>query len=80
MKKQASKQTNEPATIRRPGAETKVGGLPLMTIGFNGADDEAPLLKLNEEEEVVAVVLEECEGGGRGRELRHSDEEEETIV
>jgi hypothetical protein len=23
-----------PATIRRPGAETKVGGSPLITIGF----------------------------------------------
>jgi len=39
----------EPATIRRAGAETKVGGSPLMTIGFRASS--LPLEVLNKEEE-----------------------------
>lgn len=47
---------NEPATIRRPGAETKVGGFPQTTIGFKPA-----LNGVNEEEE--SASLRGCDGG-----------------
>lgn len=33
-KKNNQENENKPATIRRPGAETKVGGFPLTTMGF----------------------------------------------
>lgn len=39
----------EPAMIRREGAETKVGGSPLMTIGFR--ETSLQLEVLNKEEE-----------------------------
>lgn len=73
------KQKDKPARILRPGAETKVGGSPLTTIGF-----KAPallillwLLSTTKEEEEEGVSLggweEEEEGGGSGNELRQSD-------
>lgn len=37
--------------IRREGAETKVGGSPLMTIGFRAASLEVEMLNGGEEEE-----------------------------
>lgn len=37
--------------MRREGAETKVGGSPLMTIGFRAASLELEMLNREEEEE-----------------------------
>lgn len=34
---QKKEEENKPATIRRPGAETKVGGSPLTTMGFKAS-------------------------------------------
>lgn len=42
--------SDEPAMIRREGAETKVGGSPLMTIGFRATSLELEMLKGEEEE------------------------------
>ena len=73
-------QKNKPARILRPGAETKVGGSPLTTMGFK-ARDVLWLLLLSkgkeeeeeEEEREVSVNLGELEDGGTGNEFRQSD-------
>lgn len=55
---------NKPATIRRPGAETKVGGFPFTTMGFKFKE---------EEEELGSKSLRGWEGGGGGNGVRQSE-------
>lgn len=69
---ETQKNRNKPATIRRPGADTKVGGLPLTTIGFD-AVAAAAMLPLLEEEASVSASFLECEEGGRGNEFIQSE-------
>lgn len=72
------KKKSKPARILRPGAETKVGGSPLITIGFKAISVLWLLLLLStskeeeqETEKEVGVSLREWkEGGGIGNELR----------
>jgi hypothetical protein len=55
---------NKPATIRRPGAETKVGGFPFTTMGFKAPPViRLKLLKEEEEEEEGSKSLRGWEGG-----------------
>lgn len=68
------KEEYKPATIRRPGAETKVGGSPLTTMGFKASPLAQPILLLvRDEDNEVSTSLRGWEGGGRGNEFRHSE-------
>lgn len=68
-------EKDKPARIVRPGAETKVGGSPITTIGFKLFDDVLRLLWLllmllstskEEEEEEREVLLRGWEDGESG--------------
>lgn len=76
MKKQITKEEHKPATIRRPGAETKVGGFPLTTKGFKASPLSQTLL-LREDKEFSTTSLrgglDGEDGGGRGKELRQME-------
>lgn len=58
--------------MRREGAETKVGGSPLMTIGFRAASLELEMLNREEEEEEEegSTSFWGWEGGRGSKELR----------
>jgi hypothetical protein len=64
---------NKPATIRRPGAETKVGGFPFTTMGFKAPPVIRLKLLKEVEEEEGSTSLRGWEGGGGGNGVRQSE-------
>lgn len=71
-KKNKEENENKPATIRRPGAETKVGGFPLTTMGFK-APPVIWLQLFKEAEQEGSESLREWEGEGGGNGARQSE-------